>query len=148
MQDDTKRELVSAGGGLIGSLIRDMLTHRTQMQQMEEKKEMELELAETRQEAEHGEPHPEPSTQPSAPRDEVADVSHAIQDLKAREDCGVCRDLLEAIEMADSSVQVKALTEYGRLKRALEAGASQEELREVIGSSETLEGLIQQESDV
>lgn len=144
MPDNTKRDVVAGGAGLLGTLARELLSHRTQMQQLEEKKKMELELARARQES-GGDADDPPRSEPEPSRTRQSpDLSAAIRDLRRRDDCATCQTLLEAIEQADPETQAIALTEYGRFKQAMEAGASEEELRRILRSSETLEDLLEQ----
>lgn len=149
MHDETKSELISSGASAVGSVLKELFVHRTNMEQMEQRKEMELELARARQGADtDGESAASGGDrQPASPPGSTVgdpDLQEAFADLKAREQCGVCRQLLDAIEHADRRTQVTALTEYGKLAHAVETGASEQEIREILERSDTLEDLLNQ----
>lgn len=143
VHEETARELIDSGSTVLGSLLKEAFVHRNRMSQIQQEKEMEIELAKARNEARSREPaRPEPEPEPEPERG-VATVSHSFQHLKEQEDCSICRDLLEAIERADSETQVEALTEYGKLKHAVETGGSQEEIKAVLRESNTLQELLE-----
>lgn len=149
MHQETKEELISSGASAIGSVLKELFVYRTNMEQMEQRKEMELELARARQNTDQdgveldsgrGQSAPAPTDQ----RIGDSDLQEAFADLKEREECGVCRQLLDAIEHADRRTQVKALTEYGKLAHAVETGATEQEIRTILERSDTLEDLLNQ----
>lgn len=155
MHADTKRELIEASSGALATLAKEMLVHRNEMRTLEQQKEMELELAEARQQSSAGQPAQggQQTQAQSAPDEqahaavgvEQADLTDAFEDLREREQCGVCRTLLDAIERADRRTQVKALTEYGKLQHAVATGGTEDEIKAILQSSDTLEDLLEQE---
>lgn len=145
IHDQTKRELIESGTGVIGSLLKELLVHRNQMARIEQEKEMDLEIAKARRQAASSNQSTEATSSTHKQQVGEPDLSAAFEDLKAREDCSICRTLLEAIEQAESDVQVRALTEYGRLKHAVDSGASEDEIKQILTSSDTLEDLLEQE---
>lgn len=140
MHQETKSELINSGTTAMAGLLKELFVHRNQMQQMEQQKEMELELAKAKSEArsESDDDHAESHATQSVGRP-------PLQHLKDQEDCSICLELLEAIEEADQETQVEALTEYGKLKYAVETGGSQEEIKNVLRQSNTLQNLLEAE---
>lgn len=142
MDSNSKRELVKTGTSVVGSFIHDMLTHRNNMKQIREEKEMEVELARARQNAGSNSPSTEETVTEASGGVGRSGVADAIADLRAREDCETCQQLLEAIEHADAHTQAVALTEYGRFRQKMDEGATEEELRAVLDNSEALRRLL------
>lgn len=153
MHNDTVRELIDACASMAGSVIKDTVVRQKELDSKERQKELEVELAKVRNE--HGNPHatsteaapPEPpETQAIASTHAVgagADLSAAIEVLKAREDCQTCLELLEAIEAAPPAQQATALAEYGEFAQASLAGAPEAELRSILEESPTLVDLLE-----
>lgn len=145
MHDETKQELISTGTSVMGSLLKEFFIHRNRVNQMQEKKDLELELAKARTGAASDQGTERDDTRRSRPTPEDADLREAFHDLKARENCGICRQLLDAIEHADRRTQIRALTEYGRFQHAVETGASEAEIRDILEQSDTLKNLLERE---
>lgn len=153
MHDQTKAELVDGGTSLIGTLLKDLLTRRTQREQMEQRKEMEVELAKVRQEhAPDDDDQPADAVQPAQnSRGEPAvtqELRAAFEELKANEECSTCRQLLEPIAELPPRQQLHALTEYGRFKQAMEGGADKDELEAIIRDSDTLSAMFNESMGV
>lgn len=148
MHPDTKSDLISNGTGLLGSLLKELLVHQHEMDRIQEQKDLQLDLARARQEHAGADDAAEPSAAPGGVGSATPAAREAFEDLKAREECGVCRQLLDAIERADPQTQVRALVEYGRFADAVESGKTEAEIRDVLQQSDTLKRLLEQEMGV
>lgn len=168
MHRETKRELITEGTNVAGTLIKEMVVHRAEMNAMEQKHNHELELEEARLEhsKQRGGPHGaeteagadrggrehrdrEPVEVESQVVDQQAgvgapDFDRVIDRLEQRDQCSLCRNLLAAIRDEPPDVQARALTEYGRLKGAMESGATQADLETIIEDSEMLQRLVRE----
>lgn len=169
MHSETKRELIKEGTNVAGTLVKEFVVHRAEMNAMQEKHNHQMELEETRLQhskrsggahaakAEAGAGH---GTREHRQRDPVdveahvvdqqagvgqPDFDRVIDRLEQRDQCSLCRNLLGAIRDEPPDVQAEALAEYGRLKGAMESGATQADLENIIEDSETLQRLVREE---
>lgn len=162
MHEETKRALIDEGTTVLGTLIKEMVIHRAEMDTLEQRHNHELELERTRQQhqgageleqdeapAGHQEPmHVESQVVEPGGQAGVGghpDFNRVLDRLEQQDQCSLCRDLLQAIREQPPDVQAEALAEYGRLKGAMEAGATQEQLQGVIEGSDTLQRLLEEE---
>lgn len=169
---ETKQSLIDECTNVAGTLIKEIVVHRAEMNAMEQKHDHRLELEQARQEhsnrsggphgaeagaeakaelgAGHGTPQHrdrEPVPVESQVVDQQAgvgqpDFDRVIDRLEQRDQCSLCRNLLDAIRDEPPDVQAEALAEYGRLKGAMESGATQADLENIIEDSETLQRLV------
>lgn len=151
MHEETQRELIDGGTSLIGALCKEMIIHRNEIKKLEKERELQTELARVRREHQ-GDASTDNGSHTA--HEEVAgvraggDLHDAIEDLKQREECSVCRDLLSAIQEADPRTQAIALTEYGKLTARVSDGASQQEIERLIRESDELRSLLQSHAGV
>lgn len=160
MHEETKRSLIDEGTTVLGTLIKEMVIHRAEMDTLEQRHEHELELERTRQQhqgggeleggsegAEHQEAmHVESEVVDTGGRAGVGghpDFDRVLDRLEAEDQCSLCRDLLRAIREQPPDVQAEALAEYGKLKGAMEAGATQDDLERLIDNSDVLLELLE-----
>lgn len=150
VHEDTLRDVIDSGSTVLGSLLKEAVIHRQQLEQIQTEKELELELARERAKGTNGHGTGETAADRAAAQAVGAgagdeDIREAFADLRQREECGICQQLLDGIEQADRRTQVRALTEYGKLQRALETGATEGEIRELIEDSDMLVDLLEQQ---
>lgn len=145
MHEETLRDLVDGGSSILGSLVKEFVVHNNQMDRMEKQKEMELELAEAQQRS-RGTTTPDVAepTDHSPPEGGLG-LGAAIDDLKAREDCAMCQQLLDGIKAAPPDEQAVALTEYGEFRHMSRQGASEQELRRFLEGTEQLQAILEQQ---
>lgn len=171
MHEETKREVIDEFTSMLGTFAKEMVIYRAEMNTMEKRHEHELELERTRQqhvqrgdhgdggqggagEGQHREPMHVESQVTDAPESDAGggggvvagphpDFDRVLDRLEQQDQCSFCRDLLRAIREQPPDVQAEALAEYGRLKGAMETGASQDELERVIEDSDTIQRLLE-----
>lgn len=159
MDDSTKREFVEQGASVAGALIKQMVTHRNQVEVMERKKDKEIELAEVKQKHQ-----PEPTgddgqqSQPTPQNHQEAaqdvqesiesatpkEIESAIDKLIDEEMCSVCRDLLIELKKRTAEKQVRGLMEYGEFKGNLSSGADADELKQTLRETDVLYAIFQE----
>lgn len=159
MHQDTKRELIEQGTGVVGSLLKEMLVHRNEIEVLREQKEKEVELAKARSEAsqdtgdERTDSHqPAQGQVPSEPQGDSpgvvqatpGQIEDALDELIEEEMCSICRELLIALKERPTSEQVRGIMEYGTFKKELGDGAGVEELKALLKETDVLQSIFQE----
>lgn len=159
MDENTKRELIQNGSGLVGKLLKEMMEHRNRINVLEEKKDAELELARTKMEHEEvgagstvdaatdtaeTQRRPEDGDVEGQVGATPAEIEEALDELIEEEMCDVCQELLIALKERPPKEQVRGVMEYGTFKRNLSDRAGVEELKETIRETEVLHDIFRQ----
>lgn len=147
MHEETMRELIEGGTTALGSLAKEMLLHRHNMEAIETRKEKEIELAKAQQRPTghgHGEPAGDDRVMGVSAMPE-GDVAAAIDELIAEETCGTCQRLLEALKDRGPHQQVRGVMEYGQFKRELSEGAGVDELRDTLRDTIVLHSIFEED---
>lgn len=159
MQDETKRDLVKSGSGLVGALLEELIVHRQRIDVLEQRKEAELEVARVRSsqsddtEDDAGESAvsadaASPSAETTSTDDRLAatpaEIEEALDELIEDEMCDVCRELLVALKERPAKEQVRGVMEYGTFKQNLSDGAGVDELKATIRETTILHDIFQE----
>lgn len=150
MHDETKSTLIENGASIVGSLVKDRVVHRRNLEKMEMQKEKELELARLRNEK-----APDPGENITPDRGEresrtiqnasPQEVSAAIDELIHDEECAVCRELLEALKGRPPREQVRGIMEFGTFKRELAGDGDVDQLRASLQETDVLRVVMQED---
>lgn len=159
MHEDTVRDLIDNGSTMLGSLLKEMLVHRNEIEILEAEKEKEVEVAQARERATESadgeaggtgtnrEPQVRPQEGVSTGGQMTAtpaEIEQAIDELMAEEMCQICRELLAALKERPTRQQIRGVMEYGTFKHNLSDGADVEELKQVIRETDVLHDIFQQ----
>lgn len=159
MHESTKRELIEQGTGVVGSLLKEMLVHKNQVEVMREQKEKEIEVARARAKAQENagnggvsghDHHPEPSQQNHDDQTQgvtqatPAEIEAALDELIDEEMCSVCQQLLVALKDKPTEEQIHGIMEYGTFKKELGDGANVEELKALLRETDVLQSIFQE----
>lgn len=159
MHEETIRDLIENGTGVVGSLLKEMMVHRNRIDVLEQQKEKELELARTRNQVEQqvngggGQPQTQPQPQTGGGQVSAADgamhatpaeVEAALDELIDEEMCATCKELLEALKERPARQQVRGIMEYGTFKHNLDGGAGVEEMKEVLRETDVLQDVFRE----
>lgn len=159
MHQDTKRELIENGTGIVGSLLKEMLVHHNQIEVMREQKEKEIELAQAQAEAEQrakanaetsdislSDDGPDEPTRSSSGVMQATpgQVEEALDELIDEEMCSVCKELLVALKERPVQEQVRGIMEYGTFKKELGDGANVEQLKSLLRETTVLQDIFQE----
>lgn len=131
-------------------VARTVTEYLMSRRQMEQHKQMEKELIETRSEA--GMTAPDSESDSDGSGDQMAELiaatavesdgqtgnDAAINRLKDQTECGVCQELLEGVRDLPADEQGVALSEYGRFKGRVEDDAPMDEIQAALDDSEVL----------
>lgn len=159
MHRETMRELIESGTGVLGSLLKEMLVHRNQVEILETRKEHDKELAQIRQQAQNPSRDTSSSSTDSdgggsvssAPLSESGrlqatpgEIEAALDELIDEEMCAVCKDLLVGLKERPTRQQVRGIMEYGTFKQNLDDGAGVEELKAQLRQTDVLQSVFQE----
>lgn len=146
MDDDIKRELVRTGVPAVGvPLLQAGLNHHFSMKQIEKQKEMEVEMAERRQQgmeamaaAKRGEAGAAGPVRRSDPvGGSPGDVYDDLEELREETSCGFCHNVIDELMSAppDEARQgYDELRSYVReTERIKDRGVSQDEAEQIVG---------------
>lgn len=154
MNQATRQKILGTGEKVGHRLLEYVLTVRERRKVME----LDKELAEAKANAEErtqSAPTPTPTeTEPaSTPEPQTGvvgqgtDMTAVVKDLMEDETCGVCQQMLGAIEACDDPQrQARALVEYGRLRQGVADDIPDDEWRALLESSAVLTSLMEQHS--
>lgn len=137
METETRKRAVNALAGLAQDAARDLLRYRSKKKQMERELEIEKELAKAKRQAEIEAEREAGSTEGST-EGVSGGMDATIEEMRSETNCGLCEEILGAIKRADPSLQAQALVEYGKLRDAIEDGASEERFEQILSQSEAL----------
>lgn len=132
--DKQTRDLVATLAPALAPLGRTIFQQRIQRKQMEEKAEIEKELIETRAQAEGDAAISLSETTERT----VTAFEETVEEMKLEESCDTCKMILDSLTELPEAQQGRALAEFGRFKQALEGGATEDELRDLLQQHPTL----------
>lgn len=152
LSSETKGELINGAVGLIGSIMKDRLVRRKEKELLEQRAEMDKEIAELRQrdlrqrvgDADGS----EPVDRLRQAEQTVGDLNDMLDEAKQEEDCTLCADMIEMVSEQPLPVQQRALPELRQLLELSHEGASQNQLKDHLRDSETLTRVMQDSVDL
>lgn len=113
---------------------------------MEQRGEIELQKAEARAEQLQGLREVQ-QRQPQI-RNDRQTAPETIEQMKAETDCSFCHEILDSIATLPQDRREMALAEYGRFQNAIEDGAAQDDLEDVLRETDQLRAVIEEELKV
>jgi hypothetical protein len=153
VQPSTIATLIDNGAEVMGALMKDRVVSAREREQKREVMEHEKELARIKSDSDGGqasaatqtaskppsEPEPDPEPEPAASTSTPDDSeSRGIESLASEEDCDMCTAILSEIQTLPPEKRARALSDYGRMKRAMESEGTEDAVRAVVDSSEVL----------
>lgn len=146
MHKDTISDLIEHGTSAVGSVLKEQLVHRKEMDRMEAQKDKEIEIAKIRNQSRNDDTTEEVVEAVNNP-DETpteTEMEAAIDELIDNEMCAVCQDLLRGLKERSPKEQVIGLTEYGEFKRSLSDEAGVDELKAEINQTTVLKKVLEE----
>lgn len=168
MDDEVRSALIEASGKFIVPVMREVIVREYDMRSVERRNQQEIDLLRKKQEVMSEQPtqiesgdtgetpapdpqpveHPERAEAAPEPAETTAEdeVSEAIEEMKAKEDCPICASLLDGLRDLPPKQRIQGMSEYGHFKSfASDPDVTEDELVAKIEEMPVLRQVIEEE---